>query len=258
MAKEKSQWRILFIVCGAISCFLLISTLPWTVFESPDREDETVVGKGSVSSLQKTYERWVDAYGAAEPAGPVVSLIWNKGLSSEFSKAKGIAQFNLERGTVSVRVKGLEDSSISEVWLVDNRPGPGRSVLPEPGDKMVNAGSLQFEGDHAWLDVQMDELTDFKVDLVVVARRDGSRGREGVLYGTTSLFQKIYHYPEQTPAPWQQATDAGSSLIQTAHATGVTPPDFFPGLDSNLINEGRRLFFNETFEGNGRTCGTWT
>jgi mono/diheme cytochrome c family protein len=256
MAKEKTQWRILFIVCGAISCFLLISILPWTVFESPDRADETVVGKGSVSNLQKTYERWAAAYGAAKPAGPVVSLIWNKGLSSEFSKARGIAQFNLERGTVSVRVKGLEDSSISDVWLVDNQPGPGRSVLPEPGDRMVNAGSLQFEGDHAWLDVQIAELTDFKVDLVVVARRDESRGRDGVLYGTTSLFQKIYHYPEQTPAPWQQAAGAGSSLIKTAYATGVTPPDFFPDLDSDLINEGRRLFFNETFAGNGRTCGT--
>jgi len=76
-----------------------------------------------------------------------------------------------------------------------------------------------------------------------------------VLYGTTSLFQKIYHYPDHS-APWKQASHEGFSLISTASATGVTPPNFFPDLDSDLVNRGRDLFFNETFNGNGRTCGT--
>lgn len=256
MANEKSQWRIWFIVCGAISCFLLNSMLPWLVFDSPDQADEIVVGKGSVRNLQRTYERWAAAYGAADPAGPLVSMSWNKGLSSEFSKAKGIAQFNMEKRTVSVRVKGLENSNISDVWLVDNQPGMGRSVLPEPGDRMVNVGSLQFEDDNAWLDGQIVELPDFQVDLVVVARRNGTPGQDGVLYGTTSLFQRMYHYPDQSRTPSEQKTAAASGLISDAHATGITPQGFFPDLDSNLINNGRRLFFNETFNGNGRTCGS--
>jgi cytochrome c peroxidase len=256
MAKETSQLRILFFVCGAISCFLLISILPLTVFESPDRADEIVVGKGSVRNLQKAYERWAAAYSAAEPAGPAVSVSWNKGLSSDFTKAKGIAQFNLEKGTVSVRVKGLEDASVCDVWLVDNQPGPGRSVLPEPGDRMVNVGRLQFEDDNAWLDGQIAALSDFKVDLVVVVRRNGSPGQDGILYGTTSLFQRRYHYPERRTTPSEQQSAAGSGLISEAHATGITPPGFFPDLDSELINAGRALFFNGTFNGNGRTCGT--
>ncbi|TCK18226.1 cytochrome c peroxidase [Thiogranum longum] len=36
-------------------------------------------------------------------------------------------------------------------------------------------------------------------------------------------------------------------------ATGIMPPGY---PDAELINDGRRIFFNETFEGNGRTCGT--
>ncbi len=36
-------------------------------------------------------------------------------------------------------------------------------------------------------------------------------------------------------------------------ANGITPSNI---VDSKLINEGRRLFFQETFDGNGRTCGT--
>ncbi len=36
-------------------------------------------------------------------------------------------------------------------------------------------------------------------------------------------------------------------------ANGITPSNI---IDAKLINEGRRLFFQETFAGNGRTCGT--
>jgi len=38
-----------------------------------------------------------------------------------------------------------------------------------------------------------------------------------------------------------------------AEADGILPADY---PDAALINEGRSLFFNETFNGNGRTCGT--
>ena len=37
------------------------------------------------------------------------------------------------------------------------------------------------------------------------------------------------------------------------YADGIKPADF---PNAALINEGRDLFFNETFDGNGRTCGT--
>jgi cytochrome c peroxidase len=38
-----------------------------------------------------------------------------------------------------------------------------------------------------------------------------------------------------------------------AHADGILPADY---PNAALINEGRELFFNETFDGNGRTCGS--
>jgi len=39
-----------------------------------------------------------------------------------------------------------------------------------------------------------------------------------------------------------------------AFSNGGVTPDDYP--NAALINEGRHLFFNETFGGNGRTCGT--
>lgn len=42
-------------------------------------------------------------------------------------------------------------------------------------------------------------------------------------------------------------------LTAAAHANGIVPPGY---PDAALVNAGRELFFNETFDGNGRTCGT--
>jgi mono/diheme cytochrome c family protein len=233
--------------------YALVAISPWSSSE-PEIASE-VAGVGSVSNLQKNYERWSEGYGATEPAGPVLTMLWTRGLSSEFSKAKGIAQLNLEKETVSVRIKGLEDTAIADVWLVDNQPGSIRSVMPEQGDNMVKVGSLQFDGDKAWLDAKIAGLAEFQLDMIVLARRDGTPGQDGVLYGTTSLFQKIYHYPNHSTS-WKQVAQGGFSLIRTAKATGITPPNFFSDLDSDLVNRGRDLFFNETFKGNGRSCGT--
>ena len=233
--------------------YAVVAVSPWSSSE-PQISSE-VAGLGSVSNLQKNYERWSESYDATNPEGPVLTMLWTRGLSNEFSKAKGIAQLNLEKETVSVRIKGLGDTDIADVWLVDNQPGSGRSVMPEQGDNMMKVGSLQFDGDKAWLDAKIAGLAEFQLDMIVLARRDGTPGHDGVLYGTTSLFQKVYHYPNHSPS-WKEITQDGFSLISTAMATGITPRNFFPDLDSYLINRGRDLFFNETFNGNGRSCGT--
>jgi cytochrome c peroxidase len=259
MAFKKNLYRIVYAMSGILACFLMFNIFPWTVFEHPDRAGKAVLGKGSATNLKRAYERWVKEYRTSSPPGPAISLIWVKGLSGDFTKAKGIAEINLEKGSVRIRIKGLVDHNISEVWLVDNIAGPGRSIMPEPGDKMIHAGSLQFEGANSWLYRKIDsmQLHDFEVNWVVVARRDGNPYRQGVLYGSTSLFQRIFHYPDRTPLPWEQGPAQQTRFVSlpptSAYARGITP---FRYPNSNLINQGRELFFNETFGGNGRTCGT--
>jgi cytochrome c peroxidase len=252
MAFKKNLYRIGFAMSGILSCFLMFAIFPWTVFENPNRTGKAVLGKGSVTNLKRAYERWVVEYRSSSPPGPAISLVWNKGLSSEFTEARGIAEINLEKGSVRVRIKGLDDHNISEVWLVDNIAGPGRTIMPEPGDKMIHAGSLQFEGTNSWLYRKIDpiQLHDFEMNWVVVARRGDNPYREGVLYGSTSLFQRIFHYPDHTSLPWEQGPAQQTRLASLPPAS----PSLIP--NANLINQGRELFFNETFGGNGRTCGT--
>ena len=57
--------------------------------------------------------------------------------------------------------------------------------------------------------------------------------------------------------PWEQKPSQQTALTSipptSAYARGLT---FSRSPGANLINQGRELFFNETFDGNGRTCGT--
>ena len=254
---RKSLFKIGAGLSVVMASYVLVAVSSW---QSPETDvaQEEIAGVGTADNLSKTYERWSTSYASNNPKGPVLTMLWTRGLSSEFSKAKGIAQLNLENDSVSVRIKGLEGDEVSDVWLVDNLPGVGRSVIPEAGDNMVKVGSLQFDGDKAWLDGKVENLSKLHVDMIVLVRKDGDPSKDGVLFGTTSLFQKVYHYPDrQTPVQQLEVkSNKGLSLISSATATGITPRGFFPGVDSRVLNKGRELFFEEAFNGNGRTCAT--
>lgn len=232
----------------------LLATTAWSLFES--EPGTTEIGQASLEDLRKTQARWEAVYRDAAPAGPVVSLTWNRGLSRHYSDAKGLAQLDLEKGTVSVRIKGLDPETAAEVWLVDNRPGEDRTVLPEAGDGLLKIGALTFEDDHAWLDAEVDALKQFELNWIVVTRQDEAPDRGGILIGSTSLFQRAYHYPAEQAGPPESAERKPAWFGKSAQAAGVTPGRFIPKLDSKLVNRGRDLFFNETFAGNGRTCGS--
>ena len=49
------------------------------------------------------------------------------------------------------------------------------------------------------------------------------------------------------PSAWV----AGALSVLTATCVSTRPP-----AESDLVEEGREIFFKETFDGNGRTCGT--
>lgn len=212
-------------------------------------------GQASLSGLRANYERWAKAYRKGNPRGPVLALKWNKGLSSEHSPARGIAQLDLAKERISVRLKHLEDQEISQVWLLDNTPGLHKSALPEQGDRLVYAGQLVFEeGGIAWLDAQVPNLASLRLDSVIIARPGQDLKKQGVLYGNTTLFQKTFHY--QGLAQHAPSSTPSFQVLPSAHASGLTPRGFGRAFNAELVNEGRRLFFNETFAGNGRTCGT--
>jgi hypothetical protein len=234
------------------------------------QEDASVPLIGNIRTFEAAYARWK---AGAEKNGQknklVLSLGYFKGLSAEFSKAHGQATLDLTDGSLIVEVSGLTEDQAFEVWLVQNRPGPGRSVKPEPGDRLIRGGALAHDGGNARLHTYLDRKAsaDFKLDLLVVVPDGGNPMKDGLLFASPNVLQKFYYShdsaPRFLPTKLADLDDATSpvllallapfrSLVPTlAYADTGGMPHF-----ADLIARGEKVFFEEKFQGNGRTCGT--
>ncbi len=226
---------------------------------------------GDARALRASYERWKAHHIRNEGDRKLVlPLGYSKGLSARFTRAHGHLTLDLTDGSLSVEVRGLPLTEVFDVWLIDNRPGPGRSVKPESGDGMLRIGSLRHEGPAARLESRLDgeHLTGFKLDLVVVTRAAETPVDGGLLFGSPTLFERLYYSEQrgQLAAFGDRATGRRSDsrvagLLSTpfralipssAYAQQATVETVLEA----LIPQGEDLFFEETFAGNGRTCGT--
>ena len=228
-------------------------------------DDPPVVG--NVDNLKQAYDKWKATI--TRPGGDrtlTLALGYAKGLSVKFTPATGRATIDLVDGSVSVQGTGLPEREVFDVWLVDNRPGPGRSVKPEAGDRMLRIGRLTPDENRATLETRLEPETfsGFELDLVVVAAADETPATGGVLFGSPSLFQRLFYAEHRGDyvAPGQGAAEAGVSLVAAPFRALVPSPAYAqeivdaPAGLADLVAQGERLFFNETFGGNGRTCGT--
>src|SRR5262249_25963822 len=159
-----------------------------------------------------------------------------------------------------------------------NVPGPDDTVRPETNDVRVRLGALEARDGSARLDVALGPtlFESVQVDLVAIARA-GHGAADALLYGSLSLFQRLYT-PERVPAllaasdyaPARAgarglslvsealASDVASSVIVADDAASFTTAsgvqDFAVNSASvfdNLVSTGANLFINEKFKGNG-------
>ena len=228
------------------------------------------LGFGNVETLQSNYKDWEALY---EKTGGdrnrVLAMGWFKGLSTGHSYASGLAKLNLVDGVVSVSINGLSKDEGWDLWMVDS--AAGRSIMPEADDNMVRLGSFTHKDKVATFEANLgkDAFTTFDMDLIIVTKAGKTPSEDRTLIGTTSLFHRMYRSKQQgqfgvladadpvSPASdkrgiFQRVVD---SISPTASAQiGPIPNPTTPLQQS--ITRGRQSFFNETFNGNGRTCGT--
>lgn len=239
------------------------SLYPWN--DTPSIQKRSIKAViGNVRTLEAAYGRWRAAY--ARGGGDrtlTLALGYSKALSARFTKAYGLVELDLVDGSLSVEVFGLAGGGELNFWLVDNRPG--HSVKPEPGDAMLRLGSLKQGDGRAVLKTKLDRrrLSRFKIDLVVVTEGGQSPAKAGLLFGSPTLFQKLYYGTGRGPFALPTADPAFAErspwpaplrilVPGVAHAAGGAGT---ASLEA-MVAAGADLFFNETFDGNGRTCGT--
>ncbi len=217
----------------------------------------------SRSTLEGFYKEWESRYVQAGGDRQVRFGLGNStDLSSEIVQAHGMVKADLIGGSVEVEVEGLEGPA--DVWLLDNQPGPGRTALPEPGDRMIHLGRLEGGAVSRTTAVLGQEFfKDFELDWVVVSRAGQNPVESRVLLGTRSFFERLHTRTRQSQEnvaaartnllrpdallSWLTApvAEANSSTILVSH-----------GLVSQQVAKGGDLFFRGTFKGNSRTCGT--
>lgn len=227
-------------------------------------------GRGSVESLEVAYKAWEETYvKAGGDRNLVIPMGWFKGLSTGETAAHGRAQLNLVEGLVSVEVNGLARNEAWDFWLVDN--GRGSNVTPDAEDAMVRVGSLQHGSEAAKLEANLgsEAFETFDPDLVVVTRAGNSPIEDRVIVGTTTLFNRLYRSNQgahlgvladmDLPPKRTEERSIFSRLIDAISPTAEAQIGPIPNPSTPLqvlITQGRNLFNNELFNGNGRTCAS--
>jgi hypothetical protein len=245
-----------------------IFSLPWLGRESPPQQRPVVNTIGSVQTLLYAYDRWKAEYirtGGDQKI--ILPLAYSKGLSVAFTRAHGQLTLDLTNGTMCVEVSGLPPEQDFDVWLISNRPVPAQSLKPKAGDAAIRVGRLKHEQGAATLKSQRghEVLTDVTLVRVAVTRATEAPAEGGILFGTPSLFHRLYYselgdaqgaHGPNPPLQSPVSTPFYALIPRAAHAKEPEgAPDFRSKMEA-LIAYGEGIFFHEPFNGNGRTCGT--
>lgn len=231
----------------------------FVVYSSTQDSGEIPAAIGNPDVLRSVYAEWNEVQ--AEAGGSralVLGLGWTKAFSSGFAEGEGAATFDLVDGTIDVQVRGMCADDALDVWLVENVDGKGKSVAPEVGDRMVDLGRLVRVDDAHVLrgPIPRELLGNFSLDLVVVTRAGTPPTEDGLLYGAPDLFQRLYVKESQAARNATSPSKRDGMLLALVAPLG---DDSSLGSDdglNDLVATGEKLFFNGTFGGNGRTCGT--
>lgn len=259
-----NKWMVkssLVLLTGLVSCVVWLG--PW------DRTidvDEQVMRPsiGNPETLTVAYKHWKSRQAYAGNENQLrLPLGYTKGLSTEFTRAQGSATFDLSTGSLAVDIAGLSESQGYEVWLVDNRNDTEREIVRNSTKTMIKVGETQQVKGRAHLEVflKAEDFWGFELNRLIVTQAGGNPTQAILLSGTPSLFQRLY-FNEQRGGTILAKSDEGthSSSNQSGNFWFLVPVPAYAqqgGADLEaLIAQGEDLFFNETFDGNGRTCGT--
>ena len=245
----------------AVVFFFHMQMNPFPQSEKPS----TSPSIGNVATLTGAYKNWKARNSQYGTDGHLVlSLHYVNGLSEEFTQARGKATIDLSSGFLSVDVTGLPDDQTHDVWLIDNRRGLETNTTINSTDGLIRVGELHNQEGKAVFQVELraQDLWGFELDRLVITRSKDNPKEAILLSGSPSLFQRLYFNEKRGHVVLAKSGQGSqSSLTQPGNFSFLVPAPAYAqqGGDPNLealIAQGEDLFFNETFNGNGRTCGT--
>lgn len=247
---------------GLVMALLVVALLCATLLVPrgrPAADEFHAAGIGATEVLDAAYANWLESYTDYAEGGDVLVLGLNgvKGLVKTPTAATGAIRLDLASGALDAKVSAVPEDGTYGVWLVDNLGRDTQDdVAPDSAhDDVRLAAEFEVAGGaaHATTTLDVSAFAGFDIDMVVVARA-GTDARDGLLFGLPSLFQRMYHEPRG--ARFGPMADRRNANLESRHALAAMLPPAAPPAAASLIGDGEFLFFEETFGGNGRTCGT--
>ena len=245
-----------------------IFSLLWWSREGSSRQSLVVSTMGNVQTLLYAYGQWkAESMRQGGDQRIILPRTYSKGRSVALPRPHGQMTLDLTNGTVCVEVSGLPHEHDFDVWRIGKHRDPGRSLTSEASDATIRVGELQHEQGTTTLRSQLDHeiLTDLTLVRVAVTRAAEAPGAGGLLFGALSLLQKLYDSERgeaqgaRGPNPPLQSLVSAPFHALIPSAAHATAPEGAPDVRAKLealIAYGEFIFFHETFNGNGRTCGT--
>ncbi len=211
-------------------------------------------GLGSVETLEARYAAWSRA-AISDPRGVAIAVGPAPWLITETSAARGTVW--LTATTVRAELAGLGEGQF-ELWAVDQQDGPGNDVIPKIGDGFLPLGSLSALDGRWTFRARIDDAR-FEVDSLVVTRAGLTPADSRLAIGMPQLFDRLHlrrlRDSHRGGGVWRWLARVPALFDGRVHAQiGPIPNPSTPL--QQLVSQGRALFFNESFDGNGRTCGT--
>ena len=126
------------------------------------------------------------------------------------------------------------------------------SLLPEKGDRLLHLARLKKGIGRVEKDLGADFFRGVEVDRLIVSEAGVSPMKSRLLTGSRPLYERLYTQARlaresgRKPAFGIEAK-SGESPSTVLVSTGEVSP---------LVFRGGEIFSRETFEGNGRSCGT--
>ncbi len=239
--------------------FLFIIIFQTHSYQLEEKASSSQAAIGNAQNLNIAYQKWKRQLTSYEEVAEIVVPIgWAKGLSVERTTAGGTAKINLQDSKVAIKLQNMSEAYALDAWLVDNISGESRTVKPEAGDNIRYIGRLDRVADGAILNAELeqDALLTFEIDAIVITKAGIRPEEEGLMYGMPGLFQRLYRdeFVQQNGSP--EIADNDNLLALAAPTAYASEAGVSLSVFQTLVEDGEDIFFNETFDGNGRTCGT--
>ena len=207
---------------------------------------------GDPEILKEKYEAWKTAVLERDSAHLVLTLVPHN--THVKSAPVGRVNIDLETAKLTSNLHNLDTNQNLGLWMAQEE------VIYSVNEEKANnrfVGQFSVVEDRFELEADISRILDqgYKIDQLIVAPMDSNPLQSGILAGSPDLFQRLLaaemvvsemDMGEGTKALFNAIFPAANAFFHTG----------FPYVFNDLVAEGEHVFLNETFSGNGRTCGT--